>query len=197
VRNAGNVQAKATKDAANVDKPAAETLSSSSLLAKKLIDSKEENINDIQGKLIKADLFTTLRNLDGKGKGHLIRFLHEGGFIKVKKQEVSDKQEISLSGANLIKIDLENAWLPDINLKGAYISAGNLSQTSLKRANLIEAKLNGADLTGADLTDADLTNADLTDAKYNDSTTFPNGFKPDEEGMKYMKYCTNPIQCNS
>lgn len=125
------------------------------------------NLSDPERKLVEAQLFIALRNLDSKGKGYLIRFLHEGEFIK------ANQQGISLSGANLQEINLQDAWMPDIDLKGAYISKGNLSQTNLKRANLREADLTGADLTGADLTDARLEGA-----KYDNQTKFPNGFYP-------------------
>jgi uncharacterized protein YjbI with pentapeptide repeats len=192
-----DIQAQAKMDAAELQSQADATKRkeesfSSSLLVKDLLSSllAREKLSNTQIKLIEVKLFTTFRNLDSKGKGHLIRLLDEGGFIK------ANKPEISLSGANLQQIDLHDAWLPDINLKGAYISGGKLSQTNLKRANLIEAKLNSTNLTGANLTEAKLTGADLNRANLTDAnltgadlnnadlnsaklcnTTMPNGSK--------------------
>ncbi len=123
-------------------------------------------------RLLQAKTLTVLRNLDGKGKGQVIRFLAESQFIQ------ANQSEILLSGADLKEIDLKDAWLPDINLKGAFIGKGMLMHTNLKRANLTGADLTGADLTGADLTDADLTGANLT------GTNLCNAILPDRTQSK-------------
>ncbi len=139
-------------------------------------------------KLLKANSFTALRSLNGNGKGRLLRFLFENELIK------ASGTTISLSGADLREIDLQDAWLPEINLSGTYMLHGNLKNVNLKRANLAGAHLTNTDLQGANLQSAnlqsanlqsaDLSNTQLTGAKYNSQTVFPDKFDPGKARMR-------------
>jgi uncharacterized protein YjbI with pentapeptide repeats len=122
----------------------------SDLLDPTTLDSSSNSLNDNTRRSLKANSFTALRNLDGIGKGRLLRFLAEYELIE------ANSPELSLAGADLREIDLEDAWLPDINLHRVYMMNGNLVRTNLTRANLIDATLTGTDFTGANLTDAQI-----------------------------------------
>ena len=73
-----------------------------------------------------------------------------------------------LKGANLWYADLEYA---------------NLECANLSEANLWYADLEGASLTNANLKGAVLRGANLLGAFYNDETTFPEDFDPEQCGM--------------
>lgn len=103
-----------------------------------------------------------------------------------------------LERAVLYRADLSGAVLDDARLQGAQLDNANLTDARLVRADLraaslIEAQLThgqfgGADLTGADLTRAELRSANLEtailenttldDARYDETTTWPEGFDP-------------------
>lgn len=103
---------------------------------------------------------TTLRRLDGEYKGYVIRFLHESNLIKDKiKVEEQNKENnfveqpvIPLSGANIDEVILKDAWLPNIQLEGAYIRKADFSNANLQGANLQGANLQGANLQNVKLT---------------------------------------------
>lgn len=87
-----------------------------------------------------------------------------------------------LIGANLEHADLRSAYLTSANLENA-----RLREAKLDRANLIDARLDEADLTstslaGADLSGASLVGARLDGARYDEETTWPEGFDPVAHG---------------
>jgi hypothetical protein len=73
-------------------------------------------------------------------------------------------QGIQLSGANLLRCNLEAADLRDSHLAGADLEFANLGSANFRSGDLRRARLVNADLEGADLVGADLAGADLTDA---------------------------------
>jgi Pentapeptide repeats (8 copies) len=146
---------------------------------------------------------TTLRRLNGRRRGLLVRFLRAARLV-----ERSDPK-VRLTGANLQSARLKGGTLVDADLSGANLTKANLSQTTLihadlRRANLPKANLRwanlqkadldgadlrwagleradlrGADLRGADLRRADyLRRADFRGAKYDSTTRWPPGFDP-------------------
>lgn len=97
-----------------------------------------------------------------------------------RKEHLSALQKPDLIQRNLIGADLEQAFLPGINLSRAQLEKANLKQARLEGANLTEAKmesvnlrqallegtkLSGAHLTGANLILANLEGADLRQAR--------------------------------
>ncbi len=70
-----------------------------------------------------------------------------------------DATAIQLDNAYLSDVDLVQAWMPRASLRKA-----DLTGAKLTKAKLTEAKLSGADLRGADLKGADLNGADLSEA---------------------------------
>jgi Pentapeptide repeats (8 copies) len=104
-----------------------------------------------------------------------------------------------LSGARLVRADLRGADFSEADLTRATLTNARLNDARLAYAKLAYADLSGADLSGAILAYADLSRADLSgdanlsganlsDAKlggaiigivrWDDSTTWPDGFSP-------------------
>jgi hypothetical protein len=83
---------------------------------------------------------------------------------------------------------LKGAWLVGANLQGTFLGFSNLQGADLRAANLQGAFLECANLQGADLgytelQGAFLGDAKLQDAKYNNATTWPDGFTPPPEAV--------------
>ncbi len=102
-------------------------------------------------------LETTLSKYDDAGelKGLLVRFLYDSDLL------TRDEQIVDLSGSNITRVNLNYAPLPDINLKGAWLTWGTFLNADLRRADLSRTDLKGADFQGANLTNANLEKADL------------------------------------
>lgn len=94
----------------------------------------------------------------------------------------TELRRADLSGANLSGAVLNGADLRDANLSGADLSQTDLNWAILRRANLGRANLRKANLGWADLRGADLSQADLAEARYNDQTSWPEGFDPQTAG---------------
>ncbi len=127
----------------------------------------------------RARTLTTLRSLDGRRRGLLLRFLHDSALIGTNGEEKealinlhgaglseatlrgADLSWADLRGADLLGSDLSWADLRGCDLSGAYLSGADLSGADLSGADLRSAVLRGADLNGANLRGADLTGADL------------------------------------
>jgi hypothetical protein len=73
-------------------------------------------------------------------------------------------QEVDLSGANLLGVNLSEADLSAGNLTETILSGADLSRADLVRADLSKADLSRADLTRAGLLGARLTRANLSGA---------------------------------
>ena len=70
---------------------------------------------------------------------------------------------VDLSGANLKRINLQDADLSGANLSGANLKRANLSIADFRYANLSGANLSNAVLSDANFFNADLSGANLTD----------------------------------
>ncbi|MGP3965344.1 pentapeptide repeat-containing protein [Nonomuraea sp. 3N208] len=120
------------------------------------------------------------------------------GLIRPDEQEPlrllgTDLRRAALSRGNLVGADLEgvrldNAWMPearldDVDLSHADLRKANLAGASLKGADLTDAILCGAHVEGACLREAILTGAQLDGVVANQSTTWPEGFDPQEAGV--------------
>jgi uncharacterized protein YjbI with pentapeptide repeats len=126
----------------------------------------------------------------GNLKGMLIRYLYETHLLGYSYSPETPAR-VSLSGADVNDVVLEDAWLYGIQLRGAWLKNGNF-----KNANLTSADFTGANLTGADFTRTDLRFANLKFANLStailsgacyvagtEATYFPDGFDPVEAGM--------------
>jgi uncharacterized protein YjbI with pentapeptide repeats len=117
-------------------------------------------------KIARARTLATLRILEGKRKGLLLKFLHDSALIsgeqKIVHLDKADLSEVDLSGAVLGGADLSGANLWEANLRAADLLEANLNGANLLGANLLGAKLIGANLSEADLSEANLRAADLS-----------------------------------
>jgi hypothetical protein len=86
----------------------------------------------------------------------------------------SEKEHISLKGANFRGAKLRRAILRRADLSGADLSSADLSA----------ADLSGADLSGADLSGADLTNATVTDSRLGTCECLEGATMPDGQMLK-------------
>jgi uncharacterized protein YjbI with pentapeptide repeats len=130
----------------------------------KLITDKDSDLlnterNEIR-ELARGQTLTVLQEVDGKGKGSLLTFLHGAGLIGAENPAVAlisaNLQESDLNGANFRGVNLEEA-----NLQRAKLERANLRGANLRRASLQDANLRDADLQKADLQYANLQYANL------------------------------------
>jgi uncharacterized protein YjbI with pentapeptide repeats len=108
----------------------------------------------------------------------------------------SDSSVLDWDAPNLSWLDLNNCNLANGNLSNANLRWTDLQNANLANSNLTNAQCTFTNFSGADLTEANLANADLSNAnllgtimslaKYNQATTFPNGFNPVSKGMLSM-----------
>lgn len=125
--------------------------------------------NEMIQTVVRARTITVLRELDGKRKGLLIRFLSELRiieFIDFSDVDLSeaDLRETYLKKAVLYRAALKNANLYQANLEEANLEKANLEGANLKGASLCQAQLEGANLKGACLQRADLKQSNLNKA---------------------------------
>jgi uncharacterized protein YjbI with pentapeptide repeats len=101
---------------------------------------------------------------------------------------MADLPRANLSMANLVNANLRHANLSEANLswtdlvrsdlRGANLSGAHMSGSDLMEAILLEANLSGADLSGTKLYGANLYGVNLRGSKWDDSTEWPDQFKP-------------------
>ncbi len=132
------------------------------LLTHQLRESKEDE--EIR-KIARVRTITILFQLDARRIGYVFAFLREAGLMSNKP----NSSIVSLSQADLRKInwsqaDIREASLSGANLNGAKLSGAYLIEADLSRAYLNRASLSGADLSEANLSEANLEGADLTRA---------------------------------
>ena len=100
---------------------------------------------------------TTLRRLDGKRKGEVVRFLYEANLLRPYRA-------LDLTGADLQEADLVNSELFDTSfartdLRGAHFGSASLVDTDFTGALLANASFRGSELSGVQFVFADLTDA--------------------------------------
>jgi len=127
------------------------------------------------------------------------------GLISEKDLSGLNMKGQDLSGASFVYKTLRGADFSDANLSGASLQGCDLRSASFEGATLKETTLYLADLRGADfssakifkvnfrqarLEGANLCSAQLDDsevlATYDDTTTWPEGFKPEERGAVHV-----------
>jgi uncharacterized protein YjbI with pentapeptide repeats len=100
----------------------------------------------------------------------------------------------SFVGSNLRNSDFSEAHLRTSDFSGADLTGAILVKTQLEQASFQRAVLDGADLSGAYLSRADFRGASLKGAvlsqaslggiQYDEATIWPEGFKPDGAGTQ-------------
>ena len=125
----------------------------------------------------RARTLTVVRELDGKRKGLLLRFLTQLDLIR--GEALVSLGGADLRGADLRDADLSGADLIFADLFGADLSGASLSGASMIGADLFNADLSGADLSGADLSDANLSRAEVTEEQLASATSLKGAIMPD------------------
>ena len=111
----------------------------------------------------RARTLTALTRLDGHRKRSVLQFLYESGLV-IKARVVVDLKGADLSAANLSAADLSSVNLSEADLRGDDLSEAALIEADLSSTNLYKADLSGADLLRGDLSAANLSEADLSEA---------------------------------
>ncbi len=119
---------------------------------------------------------TILRRLNPERKGTVLKFLYEAGLITKDPDSGNDFCIVHLRSADLVDANLHHA-----NLHHAILDGANLRFASLRFASLRFAHLSNADLSNADLVDALVRGA-----RYNDKTTWPDGFDYEKAGAIHI-----------
>jgi Pentapeptide repeats (8 copies) len=88
-----------------------------------------------------------------------------------------------LDEARLYQADLRIAVFWRARLPGADLRAADLTGADFSGAVLRDASLDLADLRGADLSAADITGTTFRGAVADDTTTWPDGFDPQQAGV--------------
>ena len=132
------------------------------LLEKGLATKPAEEARDARN-LARVRTITILCQLDARRIGYVFAFLREAGLMSNKP----NSSIVSLSDADLFKVNLSGANLTQVNLSGANLYGANfgeshLTQANLSGANLTQANLSGANLSGTNLNETFLTQANLS-----------------------------------
>ncbi len=140
------------------------------LLDRNLLGSEDDG--EVQ-KLARARTLTAIAASDAEDNRSLTRFLSDTDLVTgtdpVSLLEGAYLPNVDLSGAFLPAADLYVSKLGGADLSGAFLISANLggsilSDADLRGANLRYADLAHTDLDGADLRDADLSQASLVGA---------------------------------
>jgi len=123
----------------------------------------ESEEDDTVRQVSRAKTLATLRRLNGKRNGAILRFLQEAG-LREKDNPVVDLEGINLKDVALSGADLQWLNLSNLNLGGAYLEGTDLSGADLTDASLEGARLSGANLSLARLSGANLEGARLSGA---------------------------------
>ena len=86
------------------------------------------------------------------------------------------------SGAIGPKANFQSVELNHVNLSGIDLQGADLQGVHFEGVNLQSASLKETNLRGANLSTADLEGADLEDARYDETTSWPDGFNYQSSG---------------
>lgn len=129
----------------------------------------------------------SLKDFSNNNKSDLLKEgLEETDFLLAKLLHAT-LTNARMSGADLGRARLIGANLSGADLSKADLMGANLCNANLSKTNLSEARLIFSYLMGANLSEANLTNTDLREAKYDQTTTWPDGFDPMATGAVFYK----------
>lgn len=119
--------------------------------------SVEDALSVVQ-RIARAVVLSALSELDGEGRGELLRTLFATGWL-------AKGEALSVKGADFRAAELTGAALPGASLAGADLSGAQLSEADLSEADLSRCALRGSDLRSCRLQGASLRQADLRSAR--------------------------------
>jgi uncharacterized protein YjbI with pentapeptide repeats len=152
-----------------------------------MIGATDVQIYDRNGSLIATSTPPETRCFDNM----VIRNAHLAGReLELISFDGSDLQGSDFSGA-----DLYGAFLCDSNFDSCLFVQADLRSAFMYRVSFRNADMRGARfsldqmggalvLRAIDFSNANLDEADFTGALYDSETVFPNGFNPEERGLK-------------
>jgi uncharacterized protein YjbI with pentapeptide repeats len=123
--------------------------------------------------VIRAKTLTTLGQLDGKRKSHLVRFLYEAQMITVGKPSVDltdadlsnlDVTNYKLTHVSFVKCNLFAAIFRDTFLESIYFTNAQLSEASFDGSKLVNINFYKANLTNTSFIAARLSEVNFYDA---------------------------------
>lgn len=111
----------------------------------------------------------------------------KGAVFSRAKMRGASFYETNAEGADMIGVDLSDAFIFRSNLLGARISSADLRRVVIEGGDFHDASLSFSLLDGATLADVDLSATSLTGVCYTADTRWPGGFRPppmDEEACQ-------------
>lgn len=130
------------------------------MLDRRLLESQAESgVREVARTVTLA----TVRRLDGRRRGEVVRFLVEADLLTVRPGE--SRPPVDLGGADLRGAELAGTFFPPgsslrgVDLRRARLDGARLQKTNLSRADLRNASLRKAVLEGVSLLESDLRGA--------------------------------------
>ena len=97
----------------------------------------------------------------------------------------SDFTEADLYGAFLCDSNFESCVFTDADLRSAFMHKVSFRHADMRRARLSLNEMGGSlTLNAVDFSNANLDGADFAGAVYDSETIFPQGFNPEERGLR-------------
>lgn len=110
--------------------------------------------------VIRAKTLTTLGQLDGKRKTHIVRFLYEAQMINV------EQPSINLADADLSYVDLTKYKLIDVSFSQSNLVGAIFRGTILNNVNFTGVQLSGASFHECKMTNIIFNTANLSNASF-------------------------------
>ncbi len=116
--------------------------------------------NKLIATVLRTKTVTTLGQLDGKRKGHLVRFLYKGQMITFWQPSI-DLTDADLSSVDLTNYKLRTVSFAKCNLFNAIFRKTSLKDVAFESALLITASFDDSNLENVNFYEANLTNASV------------------------------------
>ncbi len=150
------------------------------ILDRRLDQSKE---GSAVRQVARTETLVTVRRLDGRRRGDVVRFLDEAGLLEpanpAHPERVGGGPRVNLEGANLQDVELvgfnaagTSLSLSGTDLRGAKLDDSFLSKVDFSRADLTNASFKRATLASVNFEAANLTGASFRQTFVQDGTSF-------------------------
>jgi uncharacterized protein YjbI with pentapeptide repeats len=139
-------------------------------MAELLLSTNFSLTNKVIATVVRAKTLTTLGQLDGKRKAHIVRFLYEAQMITV------GEPSIDLTDADFSSVDLTNYKLVNASFVGCNLFGAIFHKTSLLKVDFEKAKLSVALFDNSALNNVNFHEANLTGASFIGANLFQTSF---------------------
>lgn len=130
--------------------------------------------------------FTILRQLDGRRKGIVVRFLADAKLIQ---NTFEPPPIIDLTDADLRGAVLRSAWLDQTYFGGADLRGADFESASLDGAYFVDANLRGARFVDTTIDHAYFSGADLRDADFTDAGVLDDRVTRHADRVAFSRSC--------